>query len=194
MRIGIDIDNTITNTLETLYPYFEKYKKENNIDSKTIFNGICYREVLGLTEEQYSDFATKYFEKISYELKPKDFVVEILKKISKNNEIIFVTARSENYYHEPYNITYNWLTYNNIPFKKLIVGALEKGEIALEENINIFIDDNIENCKAVSEQGIDVLLFETKFNRNCKKFRRVKNWNQIYKIIEKREKEWMIEL
>ena len=69
---------------------------------------------------------------------------------------------------------------------KIITNRMDKGQVCIEENIDIFIDDNISNCEKVSENGIEVLLFDAPFNRNCMKFKRVYDWKEVYNIINKK--------
>ena len=51
------------------------------------------------------------------------------------------------------------------------------------QNIDIFIDDSVINCKSTIDNGINTLLFDNSFNRNNTSMRRVLNWNEVYKII-----------
>ena len=46
-----------------------------------------------------------------------------------------------------------------------------------------WVEDKPENCLAGSKQGLKPLLVEHGFNMNCKDFPLVKNWEEIYKIL-----------
>lgn len=190
MKIGIDIDNTIVDTFDKLYPYFIQFKKDNNINTNINKNAKTFYEYMGLSAKQYDEFASKYFEIVSYKLELMEYAKEILQKLARDHELIFITARSEKYYSEPYTTTRCFLVYNNIPFKKIIINAIDKGIIAKENNIDLFIDDNVYNCESVYNNEIDVILFDSVINRGYFEFQRAKNWRQIDKMVQKKEKQW----
>ena len=85
------------------------------------------------------------------------------------------------------NKTYfkNWLEKYDVPYDKLIVGIEKKAPIALEENIDIFIDDSIRNCVEVEDVGIKSFLMTTSINKNnsSRNIERVSSWNEVYKKI-----------
>lgn len=76
---------------------------------------------------------------------------------------------------------------HKITFDKLIINAREKAPICLEEKIDLFIDDSIRNCMKIASVNIPVILFANKYNENCTLFKRVFNWKEIYKEIERIE-------
>lgn len=184
MKIGIDIDDTITNTWESLIPI---YAQKFNIPlekMKTLppyYNGV--KDLISLEE---------YFELMSeleYAMKQvplKENVKEILTKLKEEgNTIVFITARGKSY-SDPYHMTKEYLDKFSIPYDKIIVNAWEKGNICKEEKIDLFIDDSIRNCKDVSLNGINVLMMEASYNKNNQEFIHMKNWNQIYEYIKNR--------
>lgn len=183
MRIGIDIDDTICNTWECLIPYVSKYF---NIDKKKLIYGDKPYDFMWETNyDEYCKFARIYYKLLAPKYRLKNNARKIINKLKQEkNEIIFITARSNNGFDDPYKISYDYLIKKNIKFDKLIVGAKDKGSICKEENIDIFIDDSIDNCEKIVSYNIKVLLFNSKYNKNCKKYTRVYNWNQVYKIIE----------
>ena len=184
MNIGIDIDDTITKTWETLMPICVENFNITIDKLKTLppYYGAL-KELISL--EEYLEIMRKY-EWLMQEIPLKENVKEILNKLKEEgNKIIFITARG-NTYSDPYKITKEYLDKLSIPYDKIIVNALEKGIVCKEEQIDLFIDDSIRNCKDVSQNGIEVLMMETYFNENEKEFIHMKDWNQIYEYIKNR--------
>ena len=181
MRIGIDIDDTITNTYEVLTRI---YCKEFNVDEKTLEgkNGDYY-EVYGITKETYKKFLKEHFCKEAFNIKVKENVSNIFNKLKENNEIYIVTARTDENFINTKEICEEYLNKNNIYFDKVIVNAKNKGKVCFENNIDILIDDNIDNCKSANEYNIKCLLFNSKINQNNDDLKRVYDWNEVYNII-----------
>ena len=61
-------------------------------------------------------------------------------------------------------MTTDWLKKENIPYDKLIIEARDKAKVALEEKINIFLDDDITNCQNVAKLNIKTFIMDNKTN------------------------------
>lgn len=183
MKIGIDIDDTICDTfnniLTSVCEYYslskeeleKMYEKDSDVFAKL---------------PNYDKYARLYYPKIIPELPLFDGVKEVIDKLKDKYEIIFITARSTLGFDDSYKMCFDYLNKNNIYFDKLIVGASDKYKICKENKINYFIDNSIDNCSDVSNlDGVSVLLFENKYNKNYDKFYHVKSWNDIYNYITK---------
>jgi len=182
MKLGLDIDDTICDTWESVIPYMAKYY---NIDYEYLKNlNKVYEEALGIDFKEYCRFAKRFYGDIVPNAKLKNDVIEVLTNLRNHNvEIIFITARSNNGFDNPYKITYDYLVNNNVPFDKLIVGCKDKACVCIDNDIDLFIDDSINNCMSVLDKGIDVLLFETKANKHVKELKKVKNFKEIENIV-----------
>ena len=184
MNIGIDIDETIAKTWETLMPICAEMYNINIDELKTLppYYGALKKFI---SFEEYLKMMRKC-EWFLQEVPLQENVKEVLTKLKEEgNKIIFITARG-NAYSDPYGMTKKYLDNLSIPYDKIIVNALEKGIVCKEEKIDLFIDDSIKNCKDVSQNGIEVLLIETYLNENEKEFIHMKDWNQIYEYIKNR--------
>ena len=71
----------------------------------------------------------------------------------------------------------------DFPFDELHVNVMEKGVFCKENNIDLFIDNNVKHCSSVKEQGIKTIQFDTNFSTKVKDVLHVTNWNEIYNII-----------
>lgn len=182
MNIGIDIDDTIVNTYEIFVALISmKY----GLDYKKILSqNINYPE-LENNLENYDKIRKDIFSILVKSVILKDDVIKVLSKLkNEGHKIIFITARNFDEYYDPYGITYEYLTKNNVPFDKLIVNAMEKDVVCKNENIDIFIDDNTKHCSKVSNCGIKTIQFNTCFQPSVNGIKLVSNWNEIYDLIK----------
>ena len=199
MRIGIDIDDTIADTFETGFEYAQEFTKKycgreySNISERmgSIKTHKHWQEIFEWSEEEEIRFFEIYYDKIIKKVKIKEDVCDIINKLYKDNEIIFITARHDR--NENTNIetvTKKWLEENNIPFNKVFLGR-KKVEVCEEEKIDIFIDDSYENCKSVKEKNIKVYLIDHITNKNIQddKIERAYGWKDLYEKIEKYREE-----
>jgi len=179
MKIGIDIDDTVSET-EAAFILFEK-----DYDDFIGGKGIVYPEKrywnkYEWTESQIKEFIKKYFLKILEKAYPVFKSQEIISKLKEEgNEIIFITARSDNE-DSTYELTENWLKKFKFPYDKLIIGAKEKGKICKKENIDIFIDDSLHQCLDVKKET-DALVIG--FKQKKDDFICAENWDEVYEII-----------
>lgn len=193
MNIGIDIDDTITDTFNTQFNLAQKFtietlNKTARINKPENFKYQYYcREFHNWTEEENLKFWKENYESILKNSKPKPYVKEILDRLkSDGHKIIIITARFSLDNINPEDITRKWLEDNEIRYDKLIVNAKNKKKVANENNIDIFIDDDIENCQEVAELNIPTLLMDSYHNSNLdgKDAIRVYSWLHVYQEIK----------
>lgn len=186
MNIGIDIDDTLSESIEATDYYAKEYtetilKRKFEMKKLKEYNETWYLEAYGWTQKEDEDFFRLYQYKILQSAKPKKDVQETIKRISNNNKIIIITAREK----ELKDITIKWFKDNNIKFDEIIFEKKDKIIAAKENNIDLFIDDNYKICKSMSEIGIKALLMNSRFNskKELEQIIRVYNWKDIEKII-----------
>lgn len=192
MNIGIDIDDTISNTFETFLPYIKKFieqdlnrKLDLNLSSRTDYYNII--EKYGLSEEEARIFWETYYVEILESVKPKKSAVEVIKYLKeKGNKIILITARFDDGIVDVKAITKKWLEANNIKYDKLIINSHNKLETAKMEKIDIFIDDSIRNCEMVSSGNINAYMFSTQNNAYYKNdnIEKIVSWDEFYGKIK----------
>ena len=191
MKIGIDIDNTITDIKDELmksaFNYAKRLNKEINYDylnsdDKNNDGGI-YQKIFNFTYEELKYFLKDIQEEIVNKAVPRKNAINYINKLKeKENEIYIITARDSEFHDDPYKLSKDWLDKNNIKYDKLIVNAREKASICKKENIDIFIDDNINNCIDIANLGIKTIRIsedETNYNNIVN----VKTWDEIYNYI-----------
>ena len=188
MRIGIDIDNVISNFDEELLSSYLKHDKElrNNgiIDKKAYV-----RKMFDWSEEEERTFYNNNIENIARNLKVKEYAREYIDKLrSDGHYICIITGRANGEYKEPYKMTKEWLDKNNIYYDKLVfTNAYDshgKAKECLKNNIDIMIDDFKRICEDCVTNNIITLLMDTPYNKNSN-LTRVHNWEKIYEFISK---------
>lgn len=187
MRIGIDLDDTITKTDEILFKYAKIYNEEEKILFNINREEWNLTKAFGWNEENIKEFFSKYLKSIYEEAEIKENAKERINKLKDDgNEIIIITARNTKSLKEVHEVCKNWLINNKINVDKIVVDGENKAQKCLENKIDIFIDDNIRNCENVyNNLKIPVLLMNSRYNKDYQnpKIKRVYNWNEIYNEI-----------
>ena len=194
MNIGIDIDDTISETFATLIPYSQKYSIEDlhrnpqldyNIECKHHF----YIEMMNhWNEEESNNFWRKYYTEMLETINIKNFAAETINKLKEEGHKIFIiTARWDAPWNDTKQITADWLKKYNVNYDELIINCEDKSQIAKEKDIDIFIDDSLQNCQSVAKNAnIKVLLMNTKANEKLSTdgIKRVFSWPEIQYLIK----------
>lgn len=190
MKIGIDIDNVISNFNDELLKEYLKHDKElrnTGIINKDVF--IRYG-MFDWTEKEETEFYKNSIERIAIKLKPIHRATETIKKIKEDgNEIIIISGRNNGEYNNPYKLTEEWLAKYNIVYDKLILtnayNKEEKANVCKENNIDIMIEDSTQTAVNIEKVGTKVLFMNTRYNKNNENFEKVSNWKEIYSKISK---------
>lgn len=183
MRIGIDIDDTITDSYIDIVGAYSAY---SNVDKDMILNNkVSYKDLHNTSVyPRFREFTIKYFEKIMPHVKLKSNVKEVIDILHNLGfEIEIVTARTLCEYDDPYKMSYDYLTKNNIYFDKLIVGVCDKGLYCKTHNIDVLIDDSIKNLRNAKKYGIKTILFGNIFNEDNQEFKRANSWVEILNML-----------
>lgn len=153
MKIGIDIDDTITNTNFVLMKYAFKYNDEHGKRRLLKYNTNNFSEVFGWSLEETNDFFKSYYLEALKEIEPRYNTREIISKLRDDgNKIIFITYRNDkecNGKGEAYRVASEWLRKYNIPYDELNVDVSDKTNFCLDNQVDVFIDDNIRYCDEV---------------------------------------------
>ena len=174
MRIGLDMDDTICSTEETIIKFANKYSIEQKINPDDIW----------YDENIKRDFLTKYLETIYLSEPLKEDADKVINEIkNKGNEVIIITARSNSFINiNMEDLINNYLLNNGIIVDKIIINARNKAEICKQNNIDLMLDDSIYNYYSLTENGINTVLYdEEDKNKDIKN--RVKSWKQFMEYI-----------
>lgn len=195
MRIGIDIDNCISNFDDTLLKEYLNHDKE--LRNTGIINEKAQYITKGMfdwSEEEEKSFYNANIERIAKELKPLKDAPYYIQKLKEENDIYIVSGRNNGEYKEPYKMTEEWLKNNNILYDKMILtnsnNEHEKTEVCIENNIDLMIEDSIRHCLDLKKNGIKVYTMNTRYNMKEQTLERVSSWKEIYeKIYNESKKE-----
>lgn len=190
MNIGIDFDDVVVDTYEPYFEYAQKYtieklKREPIIIDTGNIASSCYCTFMhGWTQAEEDDFWKTYCEIVTRQAKLKTLAKETIDKLRKEgHKIVIITSRSG----IEVDITYEYMKKVGLQVDKVITDASEKGIIAKENKLDIFIDDNYVHCKSVSDLGIKTYIMDMRTNRNINdnEIERVYSWAHLYYKISK---------
>ena len=177
MNIGIDIDDTLTNTKELQTIYWKEYitnhpNNDYTEELPTNINqfGIPYIQAFWDTYREELSFIPSFKENASKCLK-------MLKEAGFN--IYIVTSRQKHRYNDLENRIIKQFKENNIYFDYIITDSLDKGKTLKDNNIDILIDDSIEHIESAykyNKIGIH-------FSNNSPYKYHTNNWLELYNIL-----------
>ena len=198
MKIGIDIDDVLTNTSEMLVTYaqlfsIEDLEKNGYIGKENVYkivNGDTIEKNMNWNKEQVDKFKKKYHEYILSNCNIKPLAKETVDKlISERHEIHFVTARNKlgDLISDSYKVSEELLSKNKIQYYKLVTECSDKLSYCKENNIDVFIDDKLETCKSIATSKTKALLMNGPHNVNLDEgsITRVYSWADIYYQIRR---------
>lgn len=180
-HFGFDIDDTIADSVGTYIPLLnEKFNK--NIKAEDVKGRLCY--MYGVPQSIIDEFFESFGNEIFKKLKPFPKSVETINKLyDDGHQITIITARPLT----AYDTTINWLKelgvkYHDIHFDE------EKAQLAKQIGIEFFFDDHPKIVEAMKKVGITSVFMEVPKNKKIftsEGIYRVKNWDELYLLIEK---------
>lgn len=185
MRIGIDVDNTITDTLPLLKEYCKKYNEEvvkRNLPMNE--EGFAAGNLYDWTEEEKQVFFKEKLREVFEQVPLKENVKKVIQKLKGEGDTIYIiTARTK--CEEPYKTTEEFLNKNKIPYDTLVIEK-DKKQYCINNNIDILLDDEPHNITSVSEV-IPVIVFQAVHNKRCNgnNIIKVDSWDEAYNEITK---------
>ena len=177
MKIGLDIDDTTTNSRKVFRKEIKKYRHKNKLKR--------YSEVLQLSEEEFKKFLKERGENIYTRIKPKKHEAKVISKWNQmGHEIYFITARSDDDCTKIEQLTKRCLEKYHIPFNQVILQSKNKAEDAKELNLDVFVDDRESVLDTFQHTDVYPIRFlENK--KNYSKYSKVSNWKELDKFIQK---------
>lgn len=185
MRIGIDVDEVLANFNEALCN-FHNSTYNTNLTRKD-FKDFYLADAFKCSEEEVKERMQNFFLSPFFkQIKPIEGAKEAIIELSKNNELIIITARPEVLRKD----TEEWLeSYFPAIFKRVHISqskfqkGLRKWQICKDEKVDIHIDDGLHIIKDCSKNNIKSIVFDNPWNREFtpKNAIRVKDW---YEALE----------
>lgn len=172
LNIGIDLDNTICNTEESIKRYERKYLNDNNITAEMLWNDNYYKV----------DFLSKHLYNIYKNAIVKEDAIKVINDLSINNKIYIITARSNNFVDNIEELIKDYLNDNIIKYDMIIINSGDKLQACLDNKIDIMIDDSYYNYGVLKDNNIKCILLDDK-KRYLDNIDRVSNWSEIEDIL-----------
>lgn len=192
MRIGLDIDNVITDFDYGLIKeiLIEDKNKRNrgiiNPKAKHIVNGM-----FDWSREEVNEFFAQNMQRIAKSLSPRRNCKKIIDRlVDEGNEIFLISHRAYPDYTEPFEVTIDWLERHEIKYNKLILSqSPDKSPECKEFNIDVMVDDRVGQCKKMRENGVNCIVMKTRYNKREKHDLPVAtSWNNLYEELQKCKK------
>jgi len=180
MRIGIDIDDVITNTYQSIINNIEKYDKNNELSNymEDIMRGDNSNPIV---KRFFDENCTTFFSNA----KMKDNANKVIKRLLENgHEVYIISSRGEIRFKGSEELTLNYFKANNIPFTKILWNSFDKATICKDNNIDVMVDDSAKHCIAVQNQNIKSILFTSEVNKSIEvNIPRVNNWLELEHML-----------
>ena len=170
MKIAIDLDDVTIDFITDLLLFYNKRSgKSIKKDDVKTYN---FWDVWGGTREEAVEIVNDFHDSDHfYKLEPMSKAVESIKKLAKDNEIYFITARPIHFKEK----TEKWLQQHlsEININLIFTGKFHdpeksksKAEICKELGIKLILEDSSSTTKECLDSGIDVILFTQPWNAN----------------------------
>ena len=186
MNIAIDIDDTLTK-VDRVTPA-QQYITQNNLSFQLLNpDAHAIREIFDWSQEEVMRFIWSGGYKTFSEAPAREGVQETIAGWrAAGHRITILTARSEDWFAQPVELSREQLDKNKIPYDEIVAGVYEKGAYCKEHGIEILIEDNFEICKVAEELGVKAIMFLDKHNLEHKDEIQytVSDWEQAALVVE----------
>lgn len=193
MRIAIDIDEVLADTLETFLGYHNN--RYNTSFKKDQFHTYNWWEIMGISvsdvlESFYDFMKSDYGAKIA----PIEGAGEAVKFLSEKHDISLITGRPKDISEE----THNWLDKNfgkyfdEVHFADNFINPVDftKGDLCKQIGATVMIEDIPRYALSCARADVDVLLIDCPWNQELKesdKIKRVFSWKDVVAELKKRK-------
>ena len=181
IKIGIDIDDVITDTFITMKRYIDKY--DDNSDIHSHIEEVMRGE---MPTQGIKNFFTENIINIMKSAKIKKDASEVIQELlNEGNQIFIITARGEMKFKGSEQVTLQYLKLHNINYTKILFNSFEKSTICKDYNIDVMIDDSIKYCLEIEKENMKSILFTSVVNKSSNTtVKRVNNWKELKNEID----------
>ncbi len=180
MNIAVDFDGVLFDT-ETMFRAYSRI-----FDLKINGKGMQNPEELKIqnrynwSEKEFCTCIEECVEKIHKTAPIMAFAKQVLKALSKDNNLYAITSRGLLHKSEV-GITEQRLKDENIEFKKVVYSAGNKVEFCKQLGVDVIIDDLYENVIDLANNGIKCLYFRDLVLKECchPNVIEVRNWGDV---------------
>ena len=135
MRIGIDIDDVITDTSSSIRKYIDKSDNKGDIYNhiEEVMRGEMPTQEI---KNFYKDNSINIFRDA---IVKKDASGVIKNLMDEGNEVFIITSRGEVKFSGSEQLTLDYLKAHNINYTKIIFNCFEKANICKENSIDLMV-------------------------------------------------------
>ena len=182
MNIAIDIDDTLTDSFGYFIPYVAEYFGADK-DALSRAN-ISYSTLPDEWRDREVAFGKAYYDRVVADTPFKPGAAEAVRALrAAGHRVVILTARTPDFYTDPYKTTAAELANGGIEYDKLICSQ-DKASACLAEGVSVLIDDMPANCEAVRACGVRAILFRSRGNREVKvDFPSVTSWEEAERLL-----------
>lgn len=179
MKIGIDIDDTLTNTKDIQLLYWQEYVTNH---PKKGYDTNLPSTINDFGDEYVQNFWDTYREELSFYSSFKENASLVLNNLKKaGHKLCIITSRPDEKYQNLHQRLKEWFAENNIPIDIIYTNIRDKGTFCKDNNIDLFIDDDLKHIIKANSYNIKTILF----NQNNKyDGLQSTNWLEIENIIK----------
>ena len=179
MKIGIDIDDTLTNTKDIQLLYWQEYVTNH---PKKGYDTNLPSTINDFGDEYVQNFWDTYREELSFYSSFKENASLVLNNLKKaGHKLCIITSRPDEKYQNLHQRLKEWFAENNIPIDIIYTNIRDKGSFCKDNNIDLFIDDDLKHIIKANSYNIKTILF----NQNNKyDGLQSTNWLEIENIIK----------
>lgn len=181
--MGIDIDGTLTE-YDSFLPYLNQLLGTQVKPEQIIQYDL--HEIFGLEYDRFSDLFDEHSIPLYKASLPRRCAQEQLKWIDDRFEIVYITAR----YEEFKELTETWLREHGFPARNIVcTGSHDKIQAMKANQVRFMVEDRLENALQIWEEiHVPVYLLDTPYNQAKlpNGVLRVKDWVEIKKDLSKK--------
>ena len=181
-HIGFDIDGVVADTGSA---FIQIASREYGLSSLSLndITDFAVEDTLDVDREIIAAIFTRlHDEPLSSGIKPMQDAIPVLHRLAEQAPLTFVTARPE---RAPID---KWLKYYLEPqaYDKMRLVAMgvhdNKIPYIKELGLRYFVDDRLQTCRKLAEEGITPLVFNQPWNMNGHTLQKVESWQDIHAL------------
>lgn len=183
MRIGIDIDDVITDTSLSMKDYIMKYDKDGEIKEhiEEVMRGEANTPII-------ENFFIQHILDVFRNAKVKENASIVMQNLLDNgHELFIITSRGEKkrIFKGSEPLTLEYLKSNNINYTKILFSCSNKAQICKDNNIDLMIDDSVKYCEEIRNENIKSIVFTSVVNKEISTtVPRVDSWLELEEKIK----------
>jgi len=181
-HIGFDIDGVVADTGSA---FIRIASRDYGLSSLSLsdITDFAVEDSLDVDREIITAIFTRlHDDPISSGIKPMEGALPVLHRLAKQAPLTFVTARPE---RKPID---RWLKHYLEPaaYEKMRLVAMgvhdNKAPYIKELGLKYFVDDRLQTCQKLAEEGITPLVFNQPWNMNSHSLKKVEGWQDIHSL------------